>query len=631
MPGPEVTHTIRAHWITGCAPASAEAVQIDLAAAGDFDPSPDTFATLTGKDGEEPLVAPTTTQAVVLDATDRFSEWSGLGTRDQDGDTDVALWPKRSACTIPSPPNTTYPTSDPGQAAGITEDGRTLLVAGGDGRDQRASALAVDLATGVARRVSGVRAFRSGGTVTPFGAGLLVAGGDDLSDLSAAERPPLASAEVFDPATQRFDVDIIVLQRPRTRHGAVTLASGETLLVGGVGTDGKLISTLEAIAPGTRDYRIDNLTELEWPRKDPVVLRLSDDTVLVAGGTDGSAVPIPVDSLEWLSADGARTVRKTPALSDASAPLTVQRAFAVMPGGSVLAAGGCEAREPATDEEKKACDACGPNNGCPSRRVLWITKDGDATALPDELDVDAPHPVLVAGSEGRPWLICDAPGADASKPSDAPGPDRSQPSEVRQFDPFLGHFVVVTDGAPAPTARASHFVHADAGLFLWLDADTNLAPHVLAGFRHGTRNAFTSDVSPLLSTDLAGAALDRPPGSVFDPANQTVRLSSGGATLVVTDTTYTDLHLAITVVHGPPPVVRLGNETYGSSGCSWPRDGASDSYTATLDRTNDRVALGVGGTARTCAGPNGRVSVEIGAGGGDVEIAAITVTRGHAQ
>src|SRR6266496_361264 len=98
VPGPDITHTIRAHWITGCAPTDTKAVQIDLAAAGDFDPSPDTFATLTGKDGEAPLVAPVTTQAVVLEATDRFSEWSGLGVRGPGGDTDVALWPKRSAC-----------------------------------------------------------------------------------------------------------------------------------------------------------------------------------------------------------------------------------------------------------------------------------------------------------------------------------------------------------------------------------------------------------------------------------------------------------------------------------------------------------------------------------------------------
>ncbi|HEX7669737.1 MAG TPA: hypothetical protein VF395_09150, partial [Polyangiaceae bacterium] len=92
MPGPEVTHTIRAHFIVGCAPADTKTTQIDLAAAGDFDPSPDTFATLTGKDGDVPLVAPATTQAVVLEATDRFSEWSGLGMRDASGDTDVALW-----------------------------------------------------------------------------------------------------------------------------------------------------------------------------------------------------------------------------------------------------------------------------------------------------------------------------------------------------------------------------------------------------------------------------------------------------------------------------------------------------------------------------------------------------------
>jgi hypothetical protein len=585
---------------------------------GDFDPAPDTFETLKGNDRDEPLVAPVTTQAVVLDATDRFSAWSGLGTRDQNGDTDVALWPKRSACAIPDPPDTGYPGSGPGQTVGVTEDGRTLLVAGGEGKDVTAGALVVDLGTGIGMPVSGgLRTHRAGGTATSFGPGLLVAGGYAPNSMD-----PLGSAEVFDAAARRFEPDRILLERPRAHHGAVTLASGETLLVGGVGADRKLIRTLEAIAPETREYRIDKLTELEWPRKDPIVLRLSDGSVFVAGGTDGADPGSPVDSLEWLSADGARTVQKTLALSDPSGPLTVRRAFVAMPGGSVLVAGGCELRAAASEDEKTACSAaCGANAGCPSRKVEWITKEGDATTLSDELDVDAPNPVLVAGSEGRPWLICDAPGTPEA---------RTRASAVRQFDPFLGRFVEHTDGAPAPSGGATHFVRADAGLFVWLDGDVDATRSALSGFRHGARSAFASNVSPLISIDVAGVALDRPLGGVFDPDNHTVTLSEAGATLVVTDTTYTDVHLAIAVVEGAPPVVRLGSSTYGAADCAWPKATGPGQYTARVDRTGDRVAITVGRSTRDCRGPTGRVSVELGAGSGEVKIGSVTVNRSRA-
>jgi hypothetical protein len=432
---------------------------------------------------------------------------------------------------------------------------------------------------------------------------------------------PLDSAEVFDAAKRRFASDRILLERPRAHHGAVTLASGETLLVGGVGSDGKLIRTLEVIAPDTREYRIDKLTELEWPRKDPVVLRLSDGSVFVGGGTDGSDPGSPVDSVEWLSADGARTVRKTLALSDASGPLTVRRAFVAMPGGSVLAAGGCEMRLPASEEEKTGCSAaCGADGGCPSRKVQWITKEGDATTLRDELDVDAPNPVLIVGSEGRPWLICDAPGTLKAQNTSA----------VRQFDPFLGRFVALADGAPAPSGRATHFVRADAGLFVWLDADANATRSALSGFRHGTRSAFASNVSPLISIDSAGVALDRSPEDVFYPESNTVILSQTGATLVVTDTTYTDVHLAIAVVDGAPPVVRLGSSTYGAAECPWPSAAASASYTARVDRTGDRVVLTLGRSTHDCGGPTGRVSVELGAGSSDVTVGSVTVSRTRA-
>jgi hypothetical protein len=596
VPGPEVTHEIRAHWIAGCPVPAGATAQIDLTALGDFDPSLDAFETFDDSASARhvPVASPVSTEAVALDASDGPSEWSGLGTRDQNGDIDVALWPKDAACAMPTGD---YPGAGSGQAMGVTRDGRTLLVVGGDAGTSTITAggVALDLGTGVVSDVS-MRTHRAGATVTPFGSGLLVAGG---SNPEGQEPIAIGSAEVFDAGTRRFEPSRLDLEQPRSHHGAVELPSGETLLVGGEGANHQLVRTLEAISPVSRNYRLSPLTDLSLGRKDPSVLRLSDGSILVAGGTDESGAP--VDELEWLSED-ASTTNRVLAFTELHSPPTVRRAFAAMPGGSVLVAGGCLDAEPSV--------SC----ALPSQEVLWITRDGVATqarsaggvVAPAPLDVGARNPVLVAGSEGRPWLF--DPGA----------------TSVRRFDPFLGEFV--PEASPTPGTKASHFVTADAGLFLWLDAGESPSPPeapvppVLTGFRHGTRSVF----SPLLGS--TGLALDRASGDAYDALTGAVTLSETGATLVVTDTTYAEVHLTIAFAGGPPPIVHLGARSYGTGACPWPKDSTPPSFTAKVDRMADVVTLSLGKAAHACPGPSGRVSVQVEAAS-PVEIRSITVSR----
>ena len=236
-------HIIGGHWAsTLCRPADAEEGQLayELEALGDFPPSTDTHESLSA---DRTLVVPGATRAAWLTASDPFSSYLGLGTATPNGDIDVSLWPAGEFCELPiTTPGCDYPGGGEGYAMGVSADGRTLLVAGGDAsaeqdaehtHDVASSAAVVDLATSRATclpRDAALQVARAGATVTPLGDGLLVAGGYDPDN-----RDAIGSAEAFDPSTRTFGADPISISA-RAQHGAVALSTGEVLLVGGRGS-----------------------------------------------------------------------------------------------------------------------------------------------------------------------------------------------------------------------------------------------------------------------------------------------------------------------------------------------------------------------------------------------------------
>src|SRR4029079_15075251 len=78
----------------------------------------------------------------------------------------------------------------------------------------------------------------------------LVAGGEDPET-----QTPIGTAEIYvaklgvPGELGDFDAVKIDLAEPRTKHGAVVLATGETLLVGGIGQFGAPIGTMEIVDP----------------------------------------------------------------------------------------------------------------------------------------------------------------------------------------------------------------------------------------------------------------------------------------------------------------------------------------------------------------------------------------------
>jgi hypothetical protein len=612
-----VPRTIRAAWIPGCTPDTTTG-KLDLEALGDFDPSPQTHVVVGVADPDATIGIPDSTRSLVLDADTAVGRFRGVGAVPGSGEISVSLWPIANACPLHAVSDDgAYPQSLEGVAIGYSTSASVVLVVGGS--TSPFSALVVDVATGTAAQVdrtAGTRSPRIGATVTEFGDKLLVAGGFDSDNV------PNDTADVFDPVLGRFEERQIDLEGSRANQGAVVLASGETLLVGGSSAEISALRGLEVISPETRTW-VSGPEILKIGRTNPRVVRLTDDRVLVAGGMSSNGTPL--DTLEWFSPDATEREPQSPSISIPGAPAMVDRAFIAMPGGSALAVGGCEL---ATASDCVPCTTTA-GSGCASKDVYWITRDGNIEQLPS-LDVATYPTLLVAGAEGRPWLV-------ASSPSGR---------RFLRFDPWLGRFTPPESAPAAPlpgfeladdasnTAFESRIVGTGPGLFLWITKNTGEFPSIF-GFRHGTTGPYDAAVVPLLLANQDGVSLDRKNSGSLDTEGRAI-LTEGGETLIVTDTTYANVDIAIDAGDGPPPSVVLFEShagtaqrewIYGGEKCPWPAAPAGKLPAPRLRRIEGQVTLTQGGQQKTCAGPEGRVSVWLRSPGGEVRIRSIDVKR----
>lgn len=579
---------------------------IQLQAWGDFPATTGTTARLS--DPEADVHLPAATRALVARAG--AGSWHGVRDGiDADG-FDLLLWPTDKTCTL-SPGGAIYPGRDGGQALGFSARGQLLLVAGGAGTDQSAAsgALAFDTATGRWLPPSAqteLNQRRAYATVTALGDKLLVAGGyDPLSEPVQLWR----TAEVFDPATGRFEEALIELVEPRARHAALELPTGETLLVGGLGQHSRIV---ESVAPGEPRASQFGRATLGTARVDPVALLLDDGRIVIAGGSsleDGEAQPL--GTMEWLLPDA----------SDAASPGTreiparIGRAFVALPGGGVLAVGGCELREPTPQEEQsEACGLC--PRGCPPSTgwdAVWIAPDGETTRF--ELGFPAPDPVLLPAADGAPYLSSLGRLWRFNPWGLTFEPVVHQPDRV-PLSGALGSTIADAPRLPAP-------VVLDAGAVAWLEivgGATNLV-----GYRFATRTSFDQDLELVGNTDPLNGfrplhlVPDRP--GAADGATLTVRferddrgrprLLLGDGYAVLTDVRFANFDLELEIDAGPLPVLRLGSTRLGEASCAWPTARDTSSVAATLRRRERRITLEVGELQTHCEGPSGRLSLAL--------------------
>jgi hypothetical protein len=520
----------------------------------------------------------------------------GVGYAEPPDDVHLTMWSAASSCDAAD--DFPVPESLGGQAMTAFDDGGAVIIAGLDpinvaNVSKSAFAWAWDARTGQQLPLAN-RAHRvTFASATPFGKGALIAGGFDRKFF-----PP----RYLDTALVYRDGDIqeppIAIGDARAEHGAVVLASGATLLVGGEDERG-VVDTLVSITPTeTPPYGVADLFmlgSLARARKLPAVLRLATDEILVAGGVDGSGDY--VSTLEWFSKDGRPCAGQVCTIDPPELAAVTDLSFIALTGGGALGVGGL-ARDTAT----------------PNLDVFWISISNEGAVVeklpPLTSQQRGTKKVrLVAAGDGAPWLW--------------------NGTAWLRFDPWFNTFST-PDAAPedGPDDDIPAPVAVDPGLFVWLARQTSgdsSKPATLRGFRYGVRGPYTIDPDFVLA-DPRHLAPSRPPvdGELWTGTGGLHLAASAGA--VIADATYADV-----VVSGETPDSSLPALTFGSWAigidCAWP--GAGTKFTVT--RTGRMLATSVdggGGTASgSCMGPEGRIAIGLRGSGPDAVTVRTLVVR----
>jgi hypothetical protein len=469
-------------------------------ALGDFDPpAPPQKGHLLSAVGEALPEIDAQARALVVTAGESGRTWEGVGPVPAQGDVSVLVTPALASC-----PLTTTVGARTGSAMAPIGAQRVMIVGGQNGT-QNPTTYVARLDTGEVDTVfPELPTPRTDASVTAFGDGALVAGGINVDDGTVIDK-----AVVYSASTGGFDQEHQVqLDEPRAKHGAVVLASGQTLLVGGVGgTDGKtVLASLETVDPVTLAVNEAGLQRLATPRYGATVLRLADGAILVAGGFDSNDQP--VQQLEWFAKDGTQSTTHPQTLVQGPA-----RAFVALEGGGALA-------------------VLAPWPGAPSSfQNTWLI---DARGVPQAV---TPVPTPAPGSLTSPVLFGGAGGA----------PLLWTGNRWLQWQPYAGAFgaVDVLDDVPATIGDAT--CSPDPGVAMWLDPSQS----ALTLLRFDTRNAYSALPGPLFVTDTAETAPDRLAGVSFrSDTGLVLDAGSPGAAAFVTDRTYADVAIDVNAPGG---------------------------------------------------------------------------------
>lgn len=562
---------------------------------GDFEDSASAVSSLYLRDvGKEMSELPQGTRSVIVDVSHpaQSVDWRGTAEVPASGPVNVLVWPGGETCRLT---RNVVPRSE----VSLGVFGRHLMVVGGRVDGQVPQTFVGDLTTGIvsdlefgiatARRNPSITAFRETADQDPAPA--LVAGGED------ADAHALTTAELYVPKPGTpgdigdFDRVKIDIGDARTKHGAIVLASGETLLVGGIGQFQLPVATMVVIDPVTRRLRTSRVATLAVARSNPTVLRLASGEIMVAGGFDRSNLPVP--TIEWFSADATHATKHSADLVAGQ-----ERAFVALEGGGALA-------------------VVRPQAGATNFSTVYvISADGtlEAAVPIDPAALDEVR--LFPGTDGAPVLWTG--------------------QRWLRWQPWFGAFQPIAD-APTRGPRGTSIASGDPGLALWLD-DRAEEPNeavvlegqlYVRGYRFGTRSRFGTVRNPLLVDGPNGLAPDR----VVGTPGSSIRFVDGrglqlgpGASAFVTDVTFKDVDIAIDGGDTPYVVLRQENGReleVGGAACAFTQSAAKTLF---VSRTGKRVTVRVDdGEPRDCPtelDDSARVSIGVrGAGGTGVSLA----------
>ncbi|MEO8920883.1 MAG: hypothetical protein ABI488_25940 [Polyangiaceae bacterium] len=638
---------MRPHTLASC--AIAQPAYLDLAALGDFPTSNQTSESLSLAASDARLEFPAATLA--LDATARSDSaeqpFIGYGERIATA-LDFVLWPRGSACELERPSGTdSYPGKLGGEAMGYASSAGLVMIAGSnDGMSSAiVGALTFDARSGESHLVdpklravlTEPRAFAS---VTDFGGKVLVAGGENpIHDPQIPATVLRETAEVYDPAQefQSFEPALLKLAVPRTRHAAVTLVSGETVLIGGRAEDSEASSFVEVISPDTRVSKL--IQNLRFGRNAPHALTLSDGRILIGDGEDAEGHP--VGALEWRAADANSL--EAPWDGSVALPARFDRAWVALPGGAALAVGGCEDRRPDAGEDcSEWCTRGCPPAPAPTTKqrydAFWVAADGAVFTL--DFPFSAAQPTLLPGSDGRPWLVTSGVNAD--------GHAARGSFVAYRFDPWQKAFVETDLDLGTPTSDIPpRFVSTGADAFVWFEQDAN-GP-VLQGARWGTRSTFVSDVELVTLRDAEDARRpahltpDHPPNSdvQYDSAHGVLaftkaRASAPNQCVWISDAQYADFSARIDFSSATAPTLKLGampieNAASTDTGaCRLPNTGTAAGASLELVRTGTQLSVKMGTESARCSVLGERLPLGVcGSQLGAVAVTRLSVTRSN--
>jgi len=604
---PDVTARI----VTLYSPCAPDGLTIDGGAyavyygLGDYEPPSTAIgARLLGSDVGDTLseIEPNA-RALFVDATESEREWWGVADIPSAGNVGVMLVPALTSCVLPEEADAgAAPAQSGAELASISSE-QALVVGGVDAMGNPSPTLVANLETGAVGPVTQDRDLgtpRTGASLTPFGDGALVAGGFDPSVEPAVA---LGTAEVYDPGLGGFDQqNPILLSEPRANQGAVVLASGDTLLVGGVGAAGTVLASMEVVDPTTDTVRAEDVASLTWARSEPTVLRLASGEILVAGGVDASGAP--VTTMELFSSDASCE------LTTIAEPVTGgARAYTALSSGGALF-------------------VVAPLAGASAAfQNTWL--------VGPDASMDAATPI--EGALTEPKFFGGAGGSPALWTGD----------RWLRWQPWSNSFGALgsLDATPAQVSNA--FTSPDSGFAMWLDTSNPSGP-VVTGLRFDTRGEYSTLDGPLLLTDTENVAPDRLVDSstlTFDPT-QGLTLAPG-ASVFVTDRTYADVAITVDMPGVTPSLVVLrdqaGNELViggvqpapsgpcpvSSGWCAGPPEGATSSLQ--VERSGGSVTWSVpNGPSGSCTAgvdASARLSIGLRGASGPASTAAPSVAR----
>jgi hypothetical protein len=220
-----------------------------------------------------------------------------------------------------------------GHTATLLKNRLVLLAGGFDNEAPLRSAELYDPATGRFERTGSLTASRGGATATLLRDGrVLVAGGYD------GERS-IASADLYYPRTGRFS-KTGAMRAARAAHTATRLRDGRVLVTGGGNLQDRVLRSAEIYDPRTGRFSATGSLTIRRHKHAAALLR--DGRVLVLGGSDEQDWGNRYRSAELFDPRTGRFTR-TGALSQPRFKLP--DAVAVTPAGAVLVAGGAQVVE----------------------------------------------------------------------------------------------------------------------------------------------------------------------------------------------------------------------------------------------------------------------------------------------